>query len=301
MIHVSQGHHRGIGLEVFLKSFLLLPKKYQKYFTLHCNTETLLFYLKQLKYDFTLKQGQVHYSGSEIFLVQTDDNVLPQSTESLNSALKIITSNDVLLTLPTSKDQLILAGKQTFGHTDFLQKYYSLDTVSMNFQSHDEHILLITDHIPLSTVSEVISSELIIKKLDTVLKEYQYQTVSLSGINPHSGENGLLGNEDIEITNAILELKRKYPSIKFNGPIPGDTLMIEPSSPDHLLVFMYHDQGLGIFKTKNKVVGINRTFGLPIKRLSVDHGTAFDKLFTDTADYYGCYYVMMESLRLTIK
>ena len=102
--------------------------------------------------------------------------------------------------------------------------------------------------------------------------------VYISGLNPHAGENGLLGNEENEILDAIENLRELYPRIIFEGPIPGDGIHLQKTKKQahQLYVYMYHDQGLSPFKQKHGLVGLHMTFGLPFLRMSVDHGTGFE-------------------------
>jgi len=175
----------------------------------------------------------------------------------------------------------------------------------MSFQAAKERILLVTDHIPLLSVPSAITDRLIVDKVSYAIDGHKNifnkstKKVVLAGINPHAGENGILGKEDFVINKALLQLKNIYPSISFDGPFSGDVLHNYISNEElstSLKVYMFHDQGLGYFKGKYGVVGSNITYGLPFLRLSVDHGTAFDLYGKNIADHSGCLF----SLKLAL-
>ena len=212
-----------------------------------------------------------------------------QSHQALQYCLEKITDQDILITLPTSKDQLPGKG----GHSQFFRHFYKKEHISMVFESLDDRILLITDHIPLKDVPHAIDVPLIVSKVKTTLNGYAslktpIKEVVFSGVNPHAGEKGLLGSEDSTITDAIKKLKRELPHIPFSGPFSADALHFF-KKPDQLFVYMYHDQGLPKFKSEHGTMGIHLTFGLPFLRMSVDHGTAFNLYKKDCADYMGMY------------
>ena len=316
MIYVTSGHEKGIGLEVFLKSLRQLPRPVAHHCLLLVDQKVLI---KQLKYlawhyrlaidpptqKFQLALGK-HLSLAGIFL----DNFMPARPRS--SAYLIYlwqklrpTAQDIVFTLPTSKDQLFWR-KPCLGHTEWLRQYFNLSSISMNFKAPHYQMLLITDHLPLAKVSAAITADLIVKRVTTSLDGWaKYFTpikeVYVAGINPHAGENGLLGQEDGQVVQAIQRLRRKFPRIKFQGPFPGDTLLrnYHPrKAAQQLWVFMYHDQGLPWFKGVCGLKGINLSFGLPFLRLSVDHGTAFSLYGKNQADPAGTAYVLREAYRI---
>lgn len=274
MIYVTQGHERGIGLEIFLKSFLLLSAQEKKMLTLIVSEADLNSNLKDLK----LKKENFKALN---LIHPTEHTELPSSSSSLLHALKIITPNDILVTLPTSKDQLIYNKKNLAGYTEFFREYFKDVNIAMTFKGISQNVLLITDHVALKDVTKVITKELIVDKTHTTLEFYKkyfhgFDEVIFSGINPHVGENGILGSEDKVISSAMDELKTKH-NLVFKGPYSGDTLhMHHDEKKKQLFVYMFHDQGLAQFKATHGLIGLNVSMGLPFLRLSVDHGTAFD-------------------------
>jgi 4-hydroxythreonine-4-phosphate dehydrogenase len=298
MIYVTQGHERGIGLEIFLKSFLLLTSSQQK---------KVCLITSQTAFDDNLKACGFKSSHFKNLNLDIVSDTPTGSTSSLLKVLSLIKPSDILVTLPTSKDQLNLNGQNCAGYTEFFRKYFSSKDISMCFKGIHQNVLLATDHISLAKVSTTIDENLIVNKsIQTIecFEKYFYSIEELifSGINPHVGENGLLGSEDNVIAPAIQKLKLKYPQKNFIGPVSGDTLhMHESTSKKQLQVYMYHDQGLSTFKSKHGLIGLNVTMGLPFLRLSVDHGTAFDLYGKNSANISGMIFLFnhaFEVLRL---
>ncbi|MFZ4712920.1 MAG: 4-hydroxythreonine-4-phosphate dehydrogenase PdxA [Bacteriovoracaceae bacterium] len=306
MIYVSQGHELGIGLEVFLKSFLHLSQLEQREFTLICNSSSLRQTIDSLSLPYKLTKNELQLAKNITLKIKEAKKISPfQSTDSLVACLEVLKKKDILFTLPTSKDQLILGKKKLSGHTEFFRHYYKKDEISMLFYSPNIKLFLITDHLALKKVGDTITSSLIARKVSLVLKESKkyklgnFTEVLFSGINPHVGENGILGNEDSKIFPGIKKLKTTFPKITFLGPISGDilSLKLDPLK-EQLLVYMFHDQGLSFFKSQMGLLGINISLGLPNLRTSVDHGTAFDLYGKNQANFSGCLYVIKEMMKL---
>ncbi|WP_372655468.1 4-hydroxythreonine-4-phosphate dehydrogenase PdxA [Halobacteriovorax sp.] len=304
MIYVTQGHELGIGIEVFLKSFSLLNSIQQKSFRLVANKDTVENNLKLLNFEYKIHNDKIYYNSNILNFIEANSTNLPQSTLSLNSALDRVTEKDILLTLPTSKDQLIDNNELRKGYTEFLRYRFSRQNLCMVFKAYEDATLLITDHIPLSKVAESIKAKQINEKVITTLNGfnkyfYPLTEVILSGINPHCGEGGLLGHEDHVINDALEALKH---TIKVIGPVSGDTLHFYSNSGEkQLKVYMFHDQGLPVFKDKYRTIGLNITLGLPFLRMSVDHGTAFNIYGKGIADFSGCYYMLKEAIKVNRK
>jgi 4-hydroxythreonine-4-phosphate dehydrogenase len=297
MIYVTQGHERGIGLEIFLKSFLLLSKEEKKSVTLIANQKDLEQNISDLNF--------TKNNFKDLIVIQpSEDKNLPSSTTSLLHALKVITPNDILVTLPTSKDQLILNKKNMAGYTEFFRSYYNNANISMTFKGVEQNVLLVTDHVALKDVTKVITKELILEKVNTTIEFYKkyfltFDEIIFSGINPHVGENGILGSEDFIIKDAIDSLKKSH-ILKFSGPYSGDTLhMHQDLTKRQLFVYMYHDQGLAQFKAHHGLIGLNISMGLPFLRLSVDHGTAFDLYGKNKANASGMIFLFKQAFEVT--
>jgi 4-hydroxythreonine-4-phosphate dehydrogenase len=301
MIYVTQGHERGIGLEIFFKSFLLLSKQEKK-------EVTLVVSEKDLNANFSDLNLKKENFKDLILLHPHPVAGIPSSTTSLLQTLKIITPNDILITLPTSKDQLVHKGKSLAGYTEFFRDYFANKNISMTFRGTSQNVLLITDHVALKDVPKIITQKLIVDKTNTTIEFYKryfstFDEVIFSGINPHVGENGILGSEDKIINSAIDELKKEHilsTGLNFSGPFSGDTLhMHQDKSKNQLFVYMYHDQGLSQFKAMHGLIGLNISMGLPFLRLSVDHGTAFDLYGKNKANATGLIFLFKQAFEVT--
>ena len=295
MIYVTQGHEKGIGLEIFLKSFLMLSRDERKYITLITVAEDLKTNLKDLKLDESLFK--------DLNTIKVQNNNTPSSSSTLLKALELITAQDILVTLPTSKDQLIYNGASFAGYTELFRFYFQNANIAMTFKGIKQDVVLVTDHVALSKVTSTITKDLIVNKVKTTLEFFQkyfynFEEVIFAGINPHVGENGILGNEDQSIFEAIKILKQGHPQ-KFKGPYSGDTLHTQHNENiKQLFVYMFHDQGLAPFKSKFGFVGLNISMGLPFLRLSVDHGTAFDLYGKNQGDITGCLHLLKTALEV---
>jgi 4-hydroxythreonine-4-phosphate dehydrogenase len=297
MIYVTQGHEKGIGLEIFLKSFLMLSHEEKSQVVLVADKSALDQNLRDLK--FSAK------SFKDLTIVHPKTvTSLPLSTTTLAHALNIIKPSDILITLPTSKDQLIYNGKKMAGYTEYFRSFYKNANIAMTFRGISQNVLLITDHVALKDVTKIITRDLIIEKTNTTIEFYKkyfstFDEVIFSGINPHVGENGILGKEDFIISDAIDLLKKNH-ILKFSGPYSGDTLhMHTDPSKDQLFVYMFHDQGLAQFKAMHGLIGLNISMGLPFLRLSVDHGTAFDLYGKNKANPSGMIFLFKQAFEVT--
>ncbi len=219
MIYLTQGHENSISIEILLKAFDLLSSTEQSNFVFFVNENSLIKNLDDLQISYSFDNNYLIYGNSKLECSFTQS----QSTHtqsSLDAALKNISDKDIVLTLPTSKDQLFVNDKNTAGYTEFLRRKYGNESLSMTFSALDHHVLLITDHIPLSKVPTVITKDLIISKVENCIKGFKkyfrpLERILFASINPHVGENGILGHEDKVIINAMSDLVVKYPSIDF--------------------------------------------------------------------------------------
>ena len=301
MIYVTCGHEKGIGLEVFLKSYLTLLPEQHSSFTLICHKEYLQKECENLKLPFEhcKNKSQVKIANKMLNIVHVNDS--PISTSALEYSIKNIKSSDVLVTMPTSKDKIIFENQNLAGHTEYFRKVYNKN-VSMFFKSNEANVLLISDHVSVAELKNYLSTDLLYSQIKTTIDDYRkyfgnLKRVYTAGLNPHAGEDGILGTEELTLREALKKLKQEYAEIEFSDFIPADSMLINnPFSDDSLFVYMYHDQGLAPFKTLFKTYGANISLGLPFLRLSVDHGTAFNLYGKNEADYLGRLYVLKLAL-----
>lgn len=185
---------------------------------------------------------------------------------------------DALVTAPLTKEGLALAGCDAPGHTELLGEMCG-GKPHMLFTAQGMKVILVTIHLPLAKVCENVTRD---KVLDTLRAAHKSLVadfgipnpkLGVAGLNPHAGEHGKIGGEEIAAIIPAIEAA-KAEGIDAVGPVPADALFARGDFD--LFVAMYHDQGLGPFKALHFHDGVNVTVGLPIVRTSPDHGTAFD-------------------------
>lgn len=195
-----------------------------------------------------------------------------------------------MITAPVHKGVINDAGIPFSGHTEFLAELTGTAQVVMMLATSGLRVALVTTHLPLKDVAAAITRERlqsVIRILHTDLLEkfrIAQPRILVCGLNPHAGENGHLGHEEIDIIEPALAQLR-LEGLDLIGPLPADTLF----TPKHLqhcdaVLAMYHDQGLPVLKYKGFGAAVNITLGLPIVRTSVDHGTALDLAGTGQID-----------------
>jgi len=219
---------------------------------------------------------------------------------------------DAMVTAPVQKSVINQAGLAFTGHTEYLAQRCGVSHVVMMLcaslpkgflglkSARDLRVALVTTHIPLQSVSATLSKDLILEAIQIIAQDLQVRfgiakpNLRIAGLNPHAGESGYLGREEIEIISPAIELAQSL-GIDITGPYAGDT-MFDAAALEEVDVFiaMYHDQGLSPFKFVSFGGGVNVTLGLPIIRTSVDHGTALGIAGKGSADSGS----MLEALRL---
>jgi 4-hydroxythreonine-4-phosphate dehydrogenase len=195
-----------------------------------------------------------------------------------------------VVTAPVHKGIINDAGVAFSGHTEFFAEQANVDLVVMMLATTGLRVALATTHLPLSAVPAAITEPLLVDIITILnaelVEKYAINTptIYVCGLNPHAGEGGHMGREEIEIIEPTLE-KLRTQGIRLVGPLPADTLFQDKylQHADAVLA-MYHDQGLPVLKYKGFGQSVNITLGLPFIRTSVDHGTALDLAGTGKAD-----------------
>lgn len=195
-----------------------------------------------------------------------------------------------VVTAPVHKAVINDAGVTFSGHTEFFAEQALVDLVVMMLATTGLRVALATTHLPLAEVPAAITESLlteIIQILNSELKTkyaIKQPSIYVCGLNPHAGEGGHMGREEIEIIEPTLD-KLRATGINLVGPLPADTLFQEKYLEDaDAVLAMYHDQGLPVLKYKGFGESVNITLGLPFIRTSVDHGTALDLAGTGKAN-----------------
>jgi len=192
-------------------------------------------------------------------------------------------------TAPVQKSVINDAGIAFSGHTEFYQEFAGVARVVMMLATKTLRVALATTHLPLRAVADAITAERLHQVIDILVHDLKTKfkiaqpRILVCGLNPHAGEDGYLGREEIEVINPVLECYR-HNGVNMSLCLPADTLF----TPEHLkdadaVLAMYHDQGLPVLKSQGFGEAINITLGLPFIRTSVDHGTALSLAGTGLA------------------
>ncbi len=304
-VGISIGDFNGIGPEIIMKS--LKDKTITDFFTpIIFGSGKLFTYQKNifklnLNFNYITEASQAQNGKLNMLnLVKDNSNVelgkpseesTKMAIDSLEAATEALMKAeiDVLVTAPINKDEMVKMGFKHAGHTGYFEEKFNKKGL-MFLVTEGLKVAVSTHHIPISQVAENISKEKIKKQIkalnQTLIEDFSISKpkIAVLGLNPHSGDGGVIGNEEIEIISpAIKELSDQ--GILAFGPFPADSFF-QPSkykSFDAVLA-MYHDQGLAPFKTLAYEEGVNYTAGLPFIRTSPDHGVAYDIAGKNIAD-----------------
>ncbi len=278
-ILITTGDPNGIGAEITIKA---LNKLKLDNVVVISNKKILDFYGKldsdyeiiEIPFDEDIQPGKVTKAGGEF------------SFSSVKKACEL--KGKAIVTAPVAKNALHLAGYDFNGQTEILQNYLAHDNqlAEMFFVAENFRVLLLTRHCALKDIQ--LTKELVIEKI-TNLKEFFVNKLgivepkfALCGFNPHAGEDGILGREEIEILQPAVDIL-KGNGINITNPLPADTLFAKYRDFD-CIIANYHDQGLIPIKTVAGNKTVNMTIGLDVVRTSPGHGTAFDIAGKNMAD-----------------
>lgn len=297
------GDINGIGPEIALKAFSkIFSKKNNIHILFVCPTNVFLHYYKTTKAAFKYQiSSKESFSTSQLNLIPLPNTKIKfgYSTktsgkiafDSIMKSVDLIDKDyaDVLVTAPISKAAFNLAGIKFPGHTELLAQHEKNNNFMMFFLSEKVKAGLLTIHSPISKVPSLIKKQKIIKAIElldhTAKRDFGIikPKIAVLGLNPHAGENGLIGNEEIEIIKpAINSLQKRF---NVAGPLVPDAFWGNKSYKKFdVILGLYHDQVLIPFKLLNFNSGVNFTAGLKLIRTSPDHGTAYDIAGMNKAD-----------------
>ncbi len=299
IVGISQGDINGIGLEVIIKTFLDPQMLEICTPVLFGSNKTASFHRKALNIeDFSFNQikdiSEINHKRANIINVYEEDIVieLGKQTEtggkyalkSLEAAAYALAQGkiDVLVTAPINKENIQSPDFKFPGHTEYLDEKFGTGNSLMFLVSDTLRVAVVTGHIPVTQVAQALTTEKIIKKIEVLHKSLiedlgvRKPKIAVLGLNPHAGDNGVIGNEEKNIIIPAIEKTKEEGKLVY-GPYSSDGFFGSSAykSFDAVLA-MYHDQGLIPFKTITFNSGVNFTAGLPIVRTSPDHGTAYD-------------------------
>ncbi|WP_456480336.1 4-hydroxythreonine-4-phosphate dehydrogenase [Nautilia sp.] len=273
-IAVSIGDLNGVGIEIALKSHEKIKQWVEP---LYCINKTMLKKAaKLLNYEIPDDFKIIEVEGNfDIKPGKIDDKSGKYSYDSFITAINLAKTKkaDAITTLPINKESWAKAGIKYKGHTEVLRDVFKKDAIMM-LGCEDMYVALFTEHIPLKNVAERVKKDNLIKFFIDFYNSTNFHKVGVLGLNPHAGDGGVLGDEEIkEILPAIKEANKIINKDFYYGPLVPDTAF---SSGKGRYIAMYHDQGLAPLKALYFDESINVSLNLPILRTSVDHGTAFD-------------------------
>lgn len=283
-IIITTGDPNGIGAEITVKALKKLDLPARD-ILLVSNRKVLDFYgnldkdyeICEIPFDEEVQPGKVTKAAGEFCF------------QSLKKACEL--KGRAIVTAPVAKNALHLAGHNFNGQTEILQEFLAHDgqLAEMLFVAENFRVLLLTRHCALKDVT--LTKELVIEKIMNLQKFFAEKLgitkpkFALCGLNPHAGEGGILGREEIEILQPAVEVLRGC-GINITNPLPADTLFIKYADYD-CIIANYHDQGLIPIKTVAGAKTVNMTIGLDVIRTSPGHGTAFDIAGKNHADETG--------------
>lgn len=211
---------------------------------------------------------------------------------------------DAVVTAPVQKGIINDAGITFSGHTEFFAELTSTQQVVMLLSTPQLNVALVTTHLPLRDVSDAITAERLERVIRIVHRDFIHKfglespRILVCGLNPHAGEDGHLGKEEIEVINPVLD-KLRTEGMQLIGAEPADTLFTAQSlTRGDVVLSMYHDQGLPVLKQQGFGEAVNITLGLPIIRTSVDHGTALSLAGTGQASEDSLYCAIQSAISM---
>ena len=324
-IAITMGDPAGVGPEVILKALTdeLLPRNCLPFVI--GDAAVLEEISRLIGMTTTITQHQtvddIDFAPGTIPVLQTtpvkafsipyglpDKNCGELSFTAVKTGVELAMSKQIaaIVTAPICKESWHLAGQKYDGHTGLLASLTKSDRCRMMFVSEKLNVILVTIHLALKEACQSISRQLVQETIEMGAGHlqklgYEKPKVAVCGLNPHAGENGIFGNEEIDIIAPAVEAARAS-GILVEGPLSADTLFLKAVNQEFdLVVAQYHDQGLIPIKLVSFDSSVNITIGLPIIRTSVDHGTAFDIAGQGKADHTNLMAAINSAIRLSTK
>ncbi len=276
-IAISVGDLNGVGIEIVLKSHKKISQFCEPIYCI--NTYMLNQVSTLLHVEIPDNFNILHVEGK--FDIEIGKVTLNSGLYSYNSFMQGINlcetnKADAIVTLPIHKEAWKMAGLDYVGHTDLLRQHFKRDAIMM-LGCEKMFVSLYTEHIPLKDVASAVNVEKLTIFLLDLYTCLDVDKVAVLGLNPHAGDNGVLGDEEEIIKHCINYVNDKIGEKIFVGPIVPDIAFTPHARKQYKhFVAMYHDQGLAPLKALYFDESINVSLNLPIIRTSVDHGTAFD-------------------------
>lgn len=276
-IAISVGDLNGVGIEIALKAHKEISKLCSPIYCINSymlNAASILLGT-QVPSDFNLHPVDGEF---EINAGQVSADAGKYSYDSFMSAIKLCEDKkaDAVVTMPIHKEAWMMAGLEYKGHTDLLRQHFDKDAIMM-LGCPQMFVALFTEHVPLKDVPSFVKYTKLKQFFLDLHDSIPQKKIAVLGLNPHAGDNGVLGNEELRIMKAVKSANKKIGFEQFVGPVVPDVAFTPHFRANYnYFVAMYHDQGLAPLKALYFDESVNISLNLPIVRTSVDHGTAFD-------------------------
>ena len=319
-VGISHGDINGIGYEIILKS--LSDPRMMDLFTpiVYGSSKVASYYrkaigLKDMNFNIIEKSETPHHKKANLIEVTNKEVKIEIGKSSqaagelaysaLESSVEGLKQNnvDVLVTAPINKHNIQSESFDFPGHTEYLAKKFNAEEYLMLMVSGGLRLGVVTGHIPIQKVPETLTVDLILSKIRILHKSLVQDfgiakpKIALLGLNPHAGDEGLLGKEEIDVIIPAIQKAFEEEILAF-GPFPADGFFGASSYKNYDgILAMYHDQGMIAFKTLSFDSGVNYTAGLPIVRTSPAHGTAYEiagKRQASTASFNQAIYLAID-------
>ena len=302
IVAITPGEPAGIGPDICLS---LVPEAYEATLIVIADPELMVERARLLKVNCPLnvitQASGAQANKLNLMPVTTAAPSIPGQLNSDNAGYVLNTLEiavngclekrfDAMVTGPVQKSIINDAGYPFSGHTEWLAKKTQTDRVVMMLATSKLRVALATTHLPLRDVADAIEQSSLLETIEILnhdmINKFQLDQprILVCGLNPHAGEQGHLGREEIDVIEPVIQMAKSR-GINVIGPIPADTAFTPAMlSNTDVVLAMYHDQGLPVLKHQGFGDAVNVTLGLPIVRTSVDHGTALDLAATGKAD-----------------
>ncbi len=285
IIAISIGDLNGVGIEIALKAHSKIIEICKPLYCINQNllTQAATLLQQDIPDNFTLYEVKGNFN---IQIAKVTKESGRYSYDSFMTAIELCETKeaDAVVTLPIHKEAWMLAGLEYKGHTDLLRKHFHQEAIMM-LGCPEMFVALFTEHIPLKEVASSLTYGDLKRFLLDLHNSIEKEKIAVLGLNPHAGDNGVLGDEEQIITKVISDLNKEIGFEQFVGPVVPDVAFAPYFRKNyHYFVAMYHDQGLAPLKALYFDESVNISLNLPIIRTSVDHGTAFDIAYKNQAD-----------------
>lgn len=316
-IAITSGEPAGIGPELCLQ---LAKYTFDAELVVIADPDILQLYVKRLNLSVSLieadlsAQPEINQKGVIKYIpCNSKAAVIPGKLDVRNASYVVDTLQvaldgclssvfDAVVTAPVHKGIINDAGMAFTGHTEFFADGAGVEKVVMMLATADLKVALATTHLPLAKVSEAITQQSLSQVLAIIQSSFESNfkinspRIAVCGLNPHAGEDGHLGMEEIEVISPVIDAAKSF-NENISGPWPADTIFVKEKLHNFDVVLaMYHDQGLPVLKHEGFGKAVNITLGLPFIRASVDHGTALDLAGTGEASVTS----LLEAIKMTV-